>query len=143
MKNRIKIIIALILLALSSFGQAPNTTKKVHGTFINFVYMDERNKYMNPAGVDNTSPELWRLKVKELSEMGIKYVIIMYVANDDKSFYPSDFMPHAYQAGKESPVEAVMNAADENDMKVFMSTGWAHNQDDNPRLPEIRRSRLK
>ena len=143
MEKRLKIIIAAILLASTSFGQTQNTTKKVHGTFINFAYMDERNKYMNPAGVDNISPDLWRLKIKELSDMGIEYVIIMYVANDDKAFYPSDFMPHAYKAGKESPVEAVMNAADDNNIKIFMSTGWAHNQDDNPRLPEIRAIQTK
>ncbi len=143
MKYKFTIIAAFMLFASCSFGQTPKTTKKVHGTFINFAYMDERNKYMNPAGIDNTSPELWRLKIKELSDMGVRYVIIMYVANDDKAFYPSDFMPHAYQAGKESPVEAVMNAADDNNMKVFMSTGWAHNQDDNPRLPEIRAIQFK
>jgi hypothetical protein len=143
MKNTLKIIAAIILLSSSCYGQSPSVTKKVHGTFINFAYMDERNKYMNPDAVDMMSPELWRLKVKELSDMGIEYVILMYVANDDRSFYPSDFMPHAYQAGKESPVEAVMNAADENNIKVFMSTGWAHNQDDNPRLPEIRAIQIK
>ena len=143
MNKSLQIIAAILLLSTTSFGQSTSVTKKVHGTFINFAYMDERNKYMNPAEVDNTSPELWRLKIKELSDMGIEYVIIMYVANKDKSFYPSEFMPHAYQAGKESPVEAVMNAADENNMKVFMSTGWAHNQDDNPRLPEIRGIQIK
>ena len=143
MNTRIKIIIAAMLLASTSFGQSLYETKKVHGTFINFAYQDERNKYMNPEDVDEMSPELWRLKIKELSDMGIEYVIIMYVANKDKSFYPSDFMPHAYPAGKESPVEAVMNAADENNMKVFMSTGWAHDQDDDPRLPEIRAIQIK
>ncbi len=137
MNTRIKIIIAAILLATTSFGQSPYLTKKVHGTFINFCYQDERNKYMNPEGVDVTSPDLWRLKMKELSDMGIEYVILMYVANEGKSFYPSEFMPHAYPDGRESPVEAIMNAADADNMKVFMSSGWAKDQDDNPRLPEI------
>jgi hypothetical protein len=98
---------------------------------------------MNPEGIDATSPELWRLKIKELSEMGIEYVILMYVANEGRSFYPSEFMPHAYPAGRESPVEAVMNAANEHKMKVFMSTGWAKNQDDDPALPEIRAIQIR
>ena len=80
-------------------------TKHVRGTFINFVYQDERNKYMNPAEVDETSPELWRLKIKELSAMGIEYVILMFVANDGKSFYPSAFMPHAYPTGRERQIK--------------------------------------
>lgn len=131
------------LLIIATSIQAQPGTKQVHGTFITFHYQDERNKYMNPATIDQTSPELWKLKIKELSEMGIKYVILMFVADEGKSFYPSDFMPHAYRDGTESPVEAVMNAADGYGIKVFMSTGWAKNQDDNPGLPEIRAIQIK
>jgi hypothetical protein len=138
-----KITIAFIILAVCGYTNAQTAIKRVHGTFINFTYQDERNKYMNPEGIDGTSPELWRLKIKELSEMGIEYIVLMYVANDTKSFYPSDFMQHAYPSGRESPVDAVMNAADEHDMKVFMSTGWAKDQDDNPGLPEIRAIQIK
>jgi hypothetical protein len=138
-----KIIIIASLLLLPVHVHAQNVTKPVSGTFINFVYQDERNKYMNPAGVDETSPELWRLKIKELSEMGIEYVILMFVANEGKSFYPSGFMPPAYPAGRESPVDAIMNSADEQGVKVFMSTGWAQDQDDNPRLPGTRSVQIK
>jgi hypothetical protein len=137
------IIITTLLLASNYIAQGQFVPKQVRGTWINFVYQDERNKYMNPADVDITSPELWRLKIKELSEMGIEYVVIMYVAIDGKSFYPSDFMPPYYPANRESPVEAVINAADENNMKVFMSTGWAKDQDDNPGLPEIRTKQIR
>ena len=143
MNKNIKILLISILLLVSAIGRAQNVTKPIRGTFINFTYQDERNKYMNPTWIDPTSPELWRLKIKELSEMGIEYVIIMYVANEGKAFYPSRFMAPAYSGGKESPVEAVMNAADENNIKIFMSTGWAKNQDDNPGLPEIRDIQIK
>jgi hypothetical protein len=133
-----RILIYAILIATTSLILAQKITRQVRGTFINFTYQDERNKYMNPEGIDNTSPDLWRLKIKELSEMGIEYVILMYVANDGQSFYPSASMPPAYKPGSESPVEAVMNTADKLNIKVFMSTGWAKDQDDNPALPEIR-----
>lgn len=141
--NKQRIILISFLLIISAFTHAQTKTKQVHGTFITFHYQDERNKYMNPESVDQTSPELWKLKIKELSEMGIKYVILMFVADEGRSFYPSDFMPHAYKEGIESPVEAVMNASDACDIKVFMSTGWAKNQDDNPGLPEIRAIQVK
>jgi hypothetical protein len=136
-------ILAVILLTTTAISQAQPVTKHVRGTFINFTYQDERNKYMNPEGVDITSPELWRLKIKELSEMGIEYVILMYVADNSRSFYPSDFMKPAYPEGRESPVEAVMKSADEHNIKVFMSTGWARNQDDNPALSEIRAIQIR
>jgi hypothetical protein len=141
-KTSARILISVFLIASAGLIQAQILTKPVHGTFINFTFQDERNKYMNPEAIDNSSPDLWRLKIKELSDMGIEYVILMYVANDGKSFYPSESMPHAYKAGSESPVEAVMNAADKSNIKVFMSTGWAKNQDDNPALPEIRAKQI-
>jgi hypothetical protein len=52
-------------------------------------------------------------------------------------------MPPAFPAGRESPVEAVIEAANELNLKVFMSTGWAKDQDDNPGLPEIRAIQIK
>ena len=143
MKNSYTTVIIAFLLVSVQFAGAQQKTKPVRGTFINFAYQDERNKYMNPEGTDLTSPELWRLKIKELSEMGMEYIVLMYVANEGKSFYPSDFMSPAYPSGRESPVESVMKAANELNLKVFMSTGWANDQDDNPGLPEIRAIQIK
>lgn len=137
------VILVILLFPIISKGQAENPIKSVRGTWINFAYQDERNKYMNPSGTDMTSPELWRLKIKELSEMGMEYIVIMYAANERKSYYPSTFMPPAYTAGRESPIDAVMNAADEHNLKVFMSTGWAVNQDDNILTQEILETQLK
>lgn len=143
MKTLRRFLVVVFFLTAHSFTQAQKAAKPVQGTWINFVYMDERNKYMNPEGMDATSPELWRLKVQELSEMGVKYVILMYVAIDGQSFYPSAFMNPAYPVARESPVEAIMNAADKCHIKVFMSTGWAKDQDDNLTLPETRAVQIK
>jgi hypothetical protein len=143
MKTLQQLSIPVLLLGLYNISLAQTVTKQVHGTFINFCYQDERNKYMNPDGADLMSPDLWELKIEELSEFGIKYVVLMYVANEGKSFYPSSFMPPAYQSGKVSPVEAVMKTADKHNMKVFMSTGWAKDQDDNPGLPETRAIQIR
>ena len=49
MKTSVKVLIVIFLLIVSSLGQAQNVTKRVRGTFINFAYQDERNKYMNPV----------------------------------------------------------------------------------------------
>ena len=116
--------------------------KPVTGTFINLAYQDVRNRYTNPAGVDMTSPELWAEKVAEMNAMGMEYLIFMAVANDGLAFYPSRLMPHHYPDGRKSPVEAIMDAAAEHDMKVFMSTGWAENQDDNLRIPRIKQRQM-
>lgn len=112
--------------------------KPVKGTWLNLVYQDERNKYMNPIHVDDTNPEFWKQKIKEYAQVGLEYLIIMQVANERLAFYPSAFMKHAYPSDKQSPVEAIMEVADTYGLKVFMSCGWAVNQDDDLRKPEIR-----
>lgn len=128
------LFLALFVLATSLAAQ----TKPVKGTWVNLPYQDVRNKYMNPAHVDYMSPDFWEKKLIEQAEMGIEYIVIMAVANEQKSFYPSDFMELAYPAGAKSPVEAIMETADKHNMKVFMSCGWAIDQDDDLRKPEIR-----
>ncbi|HSW46759.1 MAG TPA: DUF4434 domain-containing protein [Phycisphaerae bacterium] len=122
---------------------AASAIRPIRGTWLNLFHQDARNDYMNPTGVDFSSPELWRTKIKEMWEMGIRYLIFLAVANEGKAMYESHFMPPAYPAGKESPVSAIMKAADRHGMKVFLSCGWARNQDDQPGQPEVRELQLK
>ena len=110
----------------------------VTGTFINLAYQDVRNKYTNPPYLDNTDPVMWATKIAEMKEMGMEYLVFMAVANEGKSYYPSGIMPWEYPVWRKSPVDAIMDAAAEHGMKVFMSTGWAVDQDDNLRDPKIK-----
>jgi hypothetical protein len=89
-----------------------------------------RNKYTNPAHVDDLSPQFWETNLVEQAGMGIEYVIILAIANEQKSFYPSGFMQPAYPKSQKSPVEAIMETADRLHLKVFRSCGWAIDQDD-------------
>lgn len=140
MKKTLLALLPLLTMALGTLHA--QEIKPVTGTFINLAYQDVRNRYTNPAGVDMTSPELWKEKIDEMSNMGMEYLIFMAVANDGRAFYPSGLMPHHYPAGRKSPVEAIMDAAAANGMKVFMSTGWAENQDDNLRIPRIKQRQM-
>ena len=93
--------------------------KPITGTWINLAYKDVRNRYTNPQSFDNTDPELWKAKVRELSAMGIEYLVFMEVANEGKAYYPSQLMPWWYDKDKQSPVEAILDEAARYDMKVF------------------------
>ncbi|MDR1742219.1 MAG: DUF4434 domain-containing protein [Dysgonamonadaceae bacterium] len=128
----------LCMLAFSSHAQEKNSSIPVHGTWLNLPYQDVRNKYMNPPHIDLNNPLFWEQKIKEYSEIGLKYLIIMAVANEQKAWYPSNFMEHVYPEGQKSPVDAIMDAAEKYHLKVFMSCGWAIDQDDDLRKPEIR-----
>ena len=127
--------------AVSTNAEAAVLCEKVlpvTGTFLNLSYQDVRNKYTNPPGSDNTDPALWRAKVLEMKKMGMEYLVLMAVANEGMSYYPSSLMGWQYPKLRQSPVDAIMDAASENGMKVFMSTGWAKDQDDNLRDPAIK-----
>ncbi len=132
-------------IAFSSFG-APaediTTVKPIEGTFINLPYQDVRNKYTNNIDIDYTSPELWDAKIDEMADMGMKYLIFMSVANEGMAYYPSKLMPWRYPADSKSPVDAIMDAAARHGMMVFMSTGWAKDQDDNLRDPATKQRQL-
>ena len=110
----------------------------ITGTFINLPYQDVRNKYTNPQHLDCTDPSLWTAKVAQMKKMGMEYLVFMSVANEEKSYYPSKLMDWHYPDWRKSPVDAIMDAAAEHGMKVFMSTGWAKDQDDNLRDPKIK-----
>lgn len=117
---------------------AVTETLPVTGTFINLPYQDVRNKYTNPKDLDCTSPDLWRAKIHEMKDMGMEYLVFMSVANEQKAYYPSKLMDWHYPSSQTSPVDAIMDTAAELGMKVFMSTGWAKDQDDNLRDPKIK-----
>lgn len=115
----------------------------VTGTFLNLSYQDVRNKYTNPPQTDYTDPALWTSKVDEMKKMGMEYLVLMAVADQERSFYPSSLLPWAYDPAKVSPVDAIMDAAARNGMKVFMSTGWAKDQDDNLRIPAVKQRQIE
>lgn len=125
-------------------AKKPNgIVKPITGTWLNLAYKDVRNKYTNPQNFDNTDPKLWEAKVRELAAMGIEYIVFMEVANEGKAYYPSKLMPWLYDKSRKSPVDAILDEAAKHNMKVFMSTGWAKDQDDNLLDPAIKARQLE
>jgi hypothetical protein len=127
-------ILLLLWATVSAFAQSLPIT----GTFVNLPYQDVRNKYTNPPYIDNTDPPMWATKIAEMHEMGMEYLVFMSVANECKAYYPSKLMEWHYPDWRQSPVDAIMDEAAKYGMKVFMSTGWAKDQDDNLRDPAIK-----
>ena len=151
MRNIIVITFALFSLSFASCNSSKQSNQlsahqnvdvesvlPITGTFLNLPYQDVRNKYTNPLSMDYTAPQFWTIKVNEMAKMGMEYLVLMAVANEGQSYYPSKLMPWVYNPALKSPVDAIMDAAAANGMKVFMSTGWAKDQDDNLRDPAIK-----
>ena len=81
----------------------------ITGTFLNLPYQDVRNKYTNPLSMDYTDPDFWTAKVGEMKKMGMEYLVLMAVANEGQSYYPSKLMPWVYNPALKSPVDAIMD----------------------------------
>ncbi len=134
--KHIKSLLSILCLATAAIAVAQRPLP-VTGSWINLFHQDDRNKYSNPEAIDNTNPDMWRAKIDQMHRLGIEYIIIMAVANDGKADYPSRIMPPAYSEERESPVTAILDRAATYGMHVFLSIGWAENQDDNLKRPEI------
>lgn len=157
-KLLIAVLAALCFVSCSRSGETASekkiSIKPVKGTWLNFVYMDGRNKYTNPYSspdkrnhsedyINLNNAEIWKTKVDEMAKLKVEYIIVYYVADQGYAFYPSKFLPLGYNPEFPSPLDAVMDAAAKNNMKVFLCAGWAKNLNEDPRNPEIREMRYK
>lgn len=134
---KLQIILVIAFIAITKISVSAQDILPITGSWVNLFYQDVRNKYTNPQYMDNTDPDFWASKIREMNKMGIEYIIFMATANEGKADYPSKIMPLAYNSNRKSPVCAIMDETDRLGMKVFMSIGWAKDQDDNLRIPEI------
>ena len=81
-------------------------------------------KYWNTT-FSKFTDEQWRTLIKDISELGIEYLMMLSVADNGKTFYPSKLQPQ-YDFASPDPLETVLQAADEFGIKFFVSNDyWA------------------
>jgi len=106
----------------SEFKRNP-AIKPIVGSWFEFMHHNAvEGTYWNPALKEFTT-EQWRLKVKEISEAGMEYLVLLSVADSGKTFYPSKLQPR-YDFVCDDPLEAVLSAADEYGIKFFVSNDF-------------------
>lgn len=69
------------------------------------------------------SCEQWKQKVQEMSDLGLRYLVLLSVAQDEKTFYPSELFT-SWELECSDPLEAVLSVADEKGMRIFISSGF-------------------
>ena len=104
--------------------------KNITGSWFEFRHHSPaEGKYWNDVCKGFTS-EQWRAKVKEAARIGMKYLVLMNTAivydDDAYCYFDTDIFPFADMACKD-PVEALLSAADEAGIKVFISCGFYGN----------------
>ncbi len=126
---------ASLLMANSLFGAITAEAKRnpriksISGSWFEFAHGSAaEGKYWNNV-VSNFTDAQWKALVKEIRETGMEYLVLMAVANEGKTYYPSRLQPR-YDYASPDPLEAVLSAADECGMKFFVSNDfWAGWQD--------------
>ena len=102
--------------------------KKINGTWFELHHFNlAEGKYFNDTTHAFTD-EQWYLKVKEISNAKMKYLVLMQTGFTDlttkEAFFDSKYFPKSKMLKANDPLEAMFKAADEEDMKVFVSTGF-------------------
>ena len=97
--------------------------RKIDGTFFEFRHHNTpEGKYWNPA-LEKFTAEQWKSKIREISAVGMEYVVVMATALYDRCYFKSSVFPFA-DIGCDDPMEAILSEADECDVKVFIGNGF-------------------
>lgn len=109
---------------LAAAGNTANKAiKPITGSWFEFQHLlPDEGRYWDPA-LKNFSTTQWKEKVKEIAELGFKYLILQEMALDGKTFYPSALAPK-YELACNDPLEAVLEAADEVGIKFFIGNDF-------------------
>lgn len=97
--------------------------RKIDGTFFEFLHHNTaEGKYWNDA-LNSFTAEDWKNKVKEIADIGMEYIVLMATALYDKCYFSSSVYPFA-DIPCSDPIEALLSAADEYKVKVFLGNGF-------------------
>lgn len=96
---------------------------KINGTFFEFRHHNTaEGKYWNPA-LEGFQADDWRRKIREISQTGMEYIVIMATALYDRCYFNSSVFPFADMPCK-APIEEVLDEADKCGLKVFLGNGF-------------------
>ncbi|MBQ7116688.1 MAG: DUF4434 domain-containing protein [Clostridia bacterium] len=97
--------------------------RKINGTFFEFRHHNTaEGKYWNPA-LEKFTAQQWREKVREISALGMEYIVVMATALYERCYFKSSVFPFA-DMPCEDPIEEILCEADERGVKVFLGNGF-------------------
>ena len=97
--------------------------RKIDGTFFEFHHHNTpEGKYWNPT-IDQFAAENWRQKVREISALGMEYIVVMATALYEKCYFQSSVFSFA-DIPCTDPIEELLCEADNCNIKVFLGNGF-------------------
>jgi len=102
--------------------------KTITGTWFEFYHHNPpEGKYWNPICRKFTE-EQWRTKIREIKEVGMKYIVLMCTSlvyeDSAESYFDSGIYEFPQEMTCKNPIEVLMDEAEKCDIKVFMSVGF-------------------
>jgi hypothetical protein len=104
-------------------AERPGKTKPILGSWISVLWSDRRHYYWN-AACAKFSREQWEYAVKEVADVGMKYLVLLATVEGGKAFFDTPLAPKAKELNCGDPIEAMLSAADTYGVKFFVSTGF-------------------
>ena len=98
-------------------------SKPIEGSWISILWDDRRHFYWNDACAKFTA-EQWNFAVKEMTDIGIRYLVLLAIAKGGQAFYETPLLPKAKELVCPDPIEALLSAADQHGAKFFLSCDW-------------------
>jgi hypothetical protein len=99
------------------------TVKPISGSWFEFQHhATVEGVDWNPACANFTCDQ-WDLKIKEIVETGMEYLVLMATALYYRSFYRTTIFPQ-WKLACDDPMEAILSAADKYGLKFFIGGGF-------------------
>ena len=97
--------------------------RKIDGTFFEFKHHNiAEGKYWNPQ-LEQFNSKNWCEKVREISSIGMEYIVVMATALYEKCYFKSSIFPFA-DIPCFDPIEELLDEADKCNIKVFLGNGF-------------------
>ena len=97
--------------------------KPISGSWFEFQHPGGKEGVYWDKDLRQFTAAQWREKIREISETGMEYLVMMNVAAHGKAFFDTKLAPK-FEMGCEDPIETVLSAADEFGVKFFVSNDY-------------------
>lgn len=97
--------------------------KPIRGSWFEFQHHNRAEGVYWNESCQNFTCEDWDAKIREISEIGIEYLVLLASALYEEAYYNSSIYPRA-KLNCADPMEAIFAAADKYNMKFFVSGGF-------------------
>jgi hypothetical protein len=114
------------------------STRQIDGCWVSIAHWSEDEARHFNSDLKKLTHQDWKDQIRAMNSLGIKSVLIQNVFESDKyvgkhpmtadsykgeAFYPSAIYPRRYPLVSHDPIKAILEAADECGMTVFLGVG--------------------